>query len=54
MPTEPKAKEPSPVELILTVAVIAILLVALAVLAPQSLTAVGVTVIACCQLRKLF
>jgi hypothetical protein len=54
MPTEPKAKDPSPVEFILTIAAIAILLISLAVLAPQSLMAVGVTVIACCQLRKLF
>lgn len=52
MPTDP-APRPAERGLAITIAAAAVLVIALAVLAPQSLTAVGVTVIACCQLRRL-
>jgi len=53
MPTDPTPQHrPQAVEIGAAV-LAAFLLVSLAVLAPHSLTAVAVTIIACCQLRRL-
>lgn len=52
MPTDPTPR-PADHGLAIYLALAAVLLIALAVLAPQSLIAVSVTVIAGCQLRRL-